>query len=71
MGDTRYFSENLAPSGVRNRTAGSDISKVPRSNHCAISLLKTLKSPDTANGAIVHEKMIPQRYFDRYYRYYG
>ena len=33
-----YFSENPAPSGIRNRTAGSDIGRVPRSSHCAMSL---------------------------------
>ena len=33
-----YFSENLAPSGIRNRTAGSDIGKAPRSNYYAMSL---------------------------------
>ena len=32
------FSENSAPSGIRNRTAGSDIGKAPRSNHCAMPL---------------------------------
>ena len=36
--ETWYFSENPAPSGIRNRTAGSDIDKAPRSNHCATSL---------------------------------
>ena len=36
-----YFSENPAPSGVRNRKAGSDnhIGKAPRPNHCTTSLL--------------------------------
>ena len=33
-----YFSENPAPSGVRNRTAGSDTGKAPRSNQYATSL---------------------------------
>ena len=37
-GETWYFSENPAPSGIRNRTAGSDIGRAPRSNHCAMSL---------------------------------
>ena len=31
-------SENYAPSGIRNRTADSDIGRAPRSNHCAMSL---------------------------------
>ena len=39
-GETWYFSENPAPSGIRNRTVGSDIGRAPRSNHCAISLSK-------------------------------
>ena len=30
-GKTWYFSENPSPSGIRNRTAGSDIGKPPRS----------------------------------------
>ena len=30
--------ENSAPSGIRNRTAGSDIDRAPCSNHCAMSL---------------------------------
>ena len=29
-GETLYFSENPIPSGIRNRTAGSDIGKAPR-----------------------------------------
>ena len=37
-GETWYFSENPAPSGIQNRTAGSDIGRAPRSNHCATSL---------------------------------
>ena len=37
-GQTLYFFENPAPSGTRNRTAGSDIGRAPRSNHCAMSL---------------------------------
>ena len=41
-GETWYFYENPAPSGIRNRTAGSDIDRAPRSNHCAMSLLITL-----------------------------
>ena len=40
-GETWYFSEIPAPSGIRNRTAGSDIGKAPRSNHCAMSLFKS------------------------------
>ena len=36
--ETWYFSENSAPSGIRNRMAGSDIGRAPRSNHCAMSL---------------------------------
>ena len=40
--ETWYFSENPAPSGIRNRTAGSDIDKAPRSNHRARSLSNTL-----------------------------
>ena len=34
------FHENPAPSGIRNRTAGSDIGKAPRSSHYATSLSK-------------------------------
>ena len=30
--------ENPAPSGIRNRKAGSDIGKAPRSNNFAMSL---------------------------------
>ena len=41
--ETWYFSENPAPSGIRNRTAGSDIGKAPRSNHCAMSLSRYQK----------------------------
>ena len=37
-GETWYFSENPAPNGIRNRTAGSDNGKAPCSNHCAMSL---------------------------------
>ena len=37
-GETWYFTGNSAPSGVRNRTTGSDIGKAPHSNHCATSL---------------------------------
>ena len=37
-GETWYISENRAPSGIQNRTAGSVIDKAPRSNHCATSL---------------------------------
>ena len=37
-GETWYFSGNPAPSGIRNRTAGSDTDKATRSNHWAISL---------------------------------
>ena len=33
-----FFSKNTAPSGIRNITAGSDIGKAARSNHCATSL---------------------------------
>ena len=47
--ETWYFSENPAPSGARNRTAGSDISKVPRSNHCAMSLSNLVKSETDYN----------------------
>ena len=36
--ETRYFSENPAPNGIWNRTAGSDIDKDPHSNYCATSL---------------------------------
>ena len=31
-GETWYFSENPAPSGIRNRTPGSDIGEAQRSN---------------------------------------
>ena len=37
-GETWYLSENPATSGVRNRTAGSDIDKALSFNHCATSL---------------------------------
>ena len=37
-GETWYFSENPAPSGIRNRPAGSEIGRAPRSNHCTMSL---------------------------------
>ena len=37
-GKTWYFSENPAPSGARNRTAGSGIDKAWSSNHCAMFL---------------------------------
>ena len=37
-GETWYFSENPAPSRIRNRTAGSDIGKAPRSSYYATSL---------------------------------
>ena len=37
-GETLYFSENPAPSGIRNRTAGSDIDRA-WSNHCAMLAL--------------------------------
>ena len=46
-GETWYFSENPASSGIRNRTAGSDIGRAPRSNHCAMSLSST-KCSDTS-----------------------
>ena len=36
-GETLYFSENPAPSETRNHTAGSDIDKAARSNHCVVS----------------------------------
>ena len=35
-GETWYFSENLAPSGIRNRTAGPEMDKAPRSSYCVI-----------------------------------
>ena len=38
VGEAWYFSENPAPSGIRNRTAGIDIGRAPLSNHCAMSL---------------------------------
>ena len=37
-GETWYFSGNPAPSWIRNHTAGTDIDKALRSNHCATSL---------------------------------
>ena len=37
-GETWYFSKNPGPSWIRNRTAGSDIGRAQRSNHCAMSL---------------------------------
>ena len=37
--ETLYFSQNPAPSRIRNRTAGSDIDKAQRSNHCAMSIV--------------------------------
>ena len=37
-GETWYFSKNPKPSGVRNRTSGSDIGRAPRSSNCATSL---------------------------------
>ena len=37
-GRNMILSENPAPSVIRKCTAGSDIGKAPRSNHCATSL---------------------------------
>ena len=37
-GETWYFSENSAPSGIRNHMTSSDIGRAPRSNHCAMPL---------------------------------
>ena len=49
-GKTWYFSENPSPSGIRNRTAGSDNGKALRSNHCAmlhiICLIWDQKGPE-------------------------
>ena len=39
-GETWYFSENPAPSEIRNRMAGSDIDRAARSNHCVVSRSK-------------------------------
>ena len=47
-GEILYFSENPAPSGIRNRTAGSNIGRAPRSNHCAMSLSKASFSTQEA-----------------------
>ena len=49
--ETWYFSENPAPSTIRNRTAGSDIDKALPSNHCAMSL----SNKEETNGLNIHE----------------
>ena len=35
---SKALSGNPAPNGIRNRTAGNDIVKAPRSDHCASKL---------------------------------
>ena len=39
-GEACYFSENPAPSEIRNCMAGSDIDRAARSNHCVVSRSK-------------------------------
>ena len=51
--ETWNFSENPSPSMVRNSTAGSDIEKAPRSNHCATSLSKLTNNVRPTNGTLL------------------
>ena len=48
-GETWYFSENHAPSGVRNRAVDSDIYKAPRSNHWHRNRFSGSSTPSIVN----------------------
>ena len=56
--ETWYFSENPAPSGIRNRTAGSDIGKAPRSNIVPWLSLKHVQLKGLVQAKIIKKSVI-------------